>query len=1470
MKLLIKNFTLLTFNLLLFTFDISAQWSGDPMVNNPISTASGHQNTPTIVSDGLGGAIITWHDGRNGNTDIYAQRIDASGVVRWVADGVVISSASGVQTRPIIVSDSAGGAIIAWEDSRNGNPDIYAQKIDSSGIVQWTANGVAISTASNLQSWPTIASDGSGGAIISWQDDYHNPHIYAQRISAIGVVQWTANGVAISTAANSYYPVIVGDNSGGGIITWSDYRNGNPDIYAQRIDSSGGLGWQANGVPICTASLTQSDQIILSDGSGGAIITWSDLRGSWMQQKDVYAQRIHASGVVEWQANGVPISTLAGTDQRAFGIASDGSGGAIISWLDSRSGIGYPDIYMQKIDGSGTVQWAANGVRIYISANQNSAYHGIVSDGSGGAIITWHDDYNYTHIYAQRINASGVVQWTAIGILISTVSVNQQFNHPKIVSDGSEGAIITWGDSRNGNQDIYAQRVRNDGSLGGDFSITRPQAGEKWIAGETDTIRWTGGQPGQYFIIEYSIDDGATYTQIDTGVPADSNYYVWTIPNGIITTKAKIKITDVISPEDSTLSGTFKIKGFELTTLFPNGNYDPYNNLFDRWSFGNDPNVLWNPNYYNQFNYQGVDPFTNSEYPQYFGGSVFREAKSSDFPDWPSFVNTFGINTCYRDISVGTYSPTALAFWESIKGVWQGSCFGMAVSNFLYFSHKNEFINKYPDLPDQPAAGFLNPTNYLISIINELWVHQLGIPHRESSVIAYSKTPNETLNELRDMLLEENYEHKTLSFWNNNVGGGGHAVSPYKVERDIVNPDRYFVYIYDNSNFLNQNSRFIIDITGNNGNGSWTNIEWPTWGGNNSIGLMDPVTNYLSNPTLPKTQEQKKNFFATGGNYIDIWNTIDASIIIKDQTGNQIGYSDSILIQQIPDAFPVVPSTGSETPPYGYTVPEGNYSIQLKDFSDTTSRVSFFTENSIFSFKRYDATTSQSDKIYFDDGLSFSNPDIFTKSISMTNILNEGVQEKMFSISSLSMQQTDSLKIYNQNSDELNIANFGSSKDYEIEIEIVSNNMSGTFINSSIILPQNSSHILMPDWNELSNSTLMILLDEGNNGTIDDTLEVENQYGTTTTFQLAVTINNGWNMVSVPGLHPTNQNVNTWWSGKDPAAGVFRYSGGYQSVTDASPGTGYWMKHLGVNTYNTGEEWPVGGIQIVAHNPLIGQAGWNLIGGYEETVATAGLTTNPPGLITGPIYKYSGGYQVAPDLVPGYGYWIKLNSAGEINIPGALSKGNNSAKEYFEDKWGKIIITDAAGMNYTLYAITGNVDLDQYELPPAPPEGMFDIRFSSGRIAEDINSSVQSILFSGIEHPFTLRAENIDIKLQDESGIQINAILKSGEEIVINDVNINKLMVSGELVPAKYELEQNYPNPFNPTTTIKYSIAKQGNVSLKVYDMLGSEVATLVNEEKPVGVYEINFNASNLASGIYFYKIQAGSFVETKKMIFLK
>ena len=89
-------------------------------------------------------------------------------------------------------------------------------------------------------------------------------------------------------------------------------------------------------------------------------------------------------------------------------------------------------------------------------------------------------------------------------------------------------------------------------------------------------------------------------------------------------------------------------------------------------------------------------------------------------------------------------------------------------------------------------------------------------------------------------------------------------------------------------------------------------------------------------------------------------------------------------------------------------------------------------------------------------------------------------------------------------------------------------------------------------------------------------------------------------------------------------------------------------------------------------------------------------------------------------------------------------------------------------------------------------------------------------------------------------------------------------------LPTEFALEQNYPNPFNPSTTFRYSISSQLKVTIKVYDILGNEIQTLVNKEKPAGTYEITWNEVNLPSGVYFYQLKAGEFIQTKKMLILK
>jgi hypothetical protein len=166
---------------------------------------------------------------------------------------------------------------------------------------------------------------------------------------------------------------------------------------------------------------------------------------------------------------------------------------------------------------------------------------------------------------------------------------------------------------------------------------------------------------------------------------------------------------------------------------------------------------------------------------------------------------------------------------------------------------------------------------------------------------------------------------------------------------------------------------------------------------------------------------------------------------------------------------------------------------------------------------------------------------------------------------------------------------------------------------------------------------------------------------------------------------------------------------------------------------------------------------------------------------------------------------------------------------------------------------------------------MFDIRYESGRIAEDINSSIKAIDMSGVTYPLTVRVEGMDIRLMDESGKMLNTNLKSGEDVVISDATIQKLMVSGEMLPTVYSLEQNYPNPFNPSTVIEFSLPEDvANVKLSIYNALGEKVAELVNTSLQAGRYQYQWNAKDVATGMYIYELRTDNFVSVKKMLLLK
>jgi len=354
-----------------------------------------------------------------------------------------------------------------------------------------------------------------------------------------------------------------------------------------------------------------------------------------------------------------------------------------------------------------------------------------------------------------------------------------------------------------------------------------------------------------------------------------------------------------------------------------------------------------------------------------------------------------------------------------------------------------------------------------------------------------------------------------------------------------------------------------------------------------------------------------------------------------------------------------------------------------------------------------------------------------------------------------------------------------------------------------------------------------------------------------------------WNLVSVP-VKLSDMTAGTIFP--DINSPVYNYTDKYSTVTTLENGKGYWLR------YPTSENVKFQG-QIVNSTSIPITAGWNLVGGYEKNVNISQITTTPWGIINSPFYGYTGQYEVPTIMEVGKSYWIRVSDAGVLNIANAVAKQATQTIDQgsIDPKWIKIIVCDNKGNKHSIYGTNETINFDGYALPPLPPNGVFDMRWDSNLSVDKISDGTKNILIHSAEYPITLRVEGGDLNIKDKvGGTVINTVVKNGQSIVISNPAIESFQVYSVEIPIAFKLFQNYPNPFNPTTTIKYSIPQSGLVTLKVYDLLGKEVITLVKEEKTAGIYEAILDGSHLSSGVYFYKVQSGNFIQSKKLILLK
>ncbi len=374
-----------------------------------------------------------------------------------------------------------------------------------------------------------------------------------------------------------------------------------------------------------------------------------------------------------------------------------------------------------------------------------------------------------------------------------------------------------------------------------------------------------------------------------------------------------------------------------------------------------------------------------------------------------------------------------------------------------------------------------------------------------------------------------------------------------------------------------------------------------------------------------------------------------------------------------------------------------------------------------------------------------------------------------------------------------------------------------------------------------------------------------------------------WNMISVPFGIPSGARDSLF---PEATSDAFLYSSGsYQPRTRLTSGMGYWLKFPGdQEILMEGEERSLDTLPVVS--------GWNLIGALSSPLDVRAIGSIPPGNVVASIFGYKHGYTVADTLFPLRGYWVKVASDGELILDASISPGLARAAGFsgLTSGLNRLTVRDGAGNSGTLY-FGANCEggARPTAMPPPPPEGSFDVRFTTGTMAEfsaaerrEVNVEVKSA-----SPPVIVSWDIRNHETDDALRVGGETIpLTANGSIALADPGAAVTLLLAPLRSAghatEFKLYQNYPNPFNPTTVIAYELPAAAHVTVTIHNLLGQKVKTLLDGAQGPGSHSVIWNSTNdegiaLSSSVYFCRIIATdlalpqkSFTGIRKMILLR
>jgi hypothetical protein len=622
------------------------------------------------------------------------------------------------------------------------------------------------------------------------------------------------------------------------------------------------------------------------------------------------------------------------------------------------------------------------------------------------------------------------------------------------------------------------------------LEVLKPASGDVVISGEVDTIRWDVAS-GNIDIL-YSLDMGSSFTPIVGGYPADSGRYFWDVPDSLLSTKALIKIVNSEDPTDEAMSEPFSIKPWQLTRIDGAGDFELFVPDEDGWSQLNSAGNAWPGSWWQQFDYiLGTDPNTGAIYPAL---PQFLAAQPGDHPDWPLFVDVFGTQQCYVDSSgpPTTHSARALNRWVAIKGAWGGSCEGFAVSSLLAFYHPAGLVSRFPGIGSFADLYGVSFSDDARSAVNQYYTHQFGDPYRAyENQRVNTITARQTLQELKEMFAQNNVDARPLGFYNNN-GSGGHAVTPYRLERRTT-PAQFILRAYDSNLPGSTSQGFVIDSAAN----TWSDFTGLGWGtGMTGCVLGLSSGQHFTTPGLslvPGAPPRAEPAISRNAGGLEVYNTAGAWFTAVDAGGDSVGYADSVVSRTLAGAAPIIPKTGAFHPPIGYSLPDAEYRVSMTEVPEGSAHLMFFTDSLVYAYRRSGIVPSETDLVSWAGGVGMKNPDGTGRSVDLEVVISGDGTERIFTLSGLGIAPGDSVHVGERQGSDLVTGNYGAATQYDLEVRHAFGTGTGRFFHGDVPIGAGAGHRIVPDWGDVEGGAMKILIDAGNDGSVDDSMFVDNE-----------------------------------------------------------------------------------------------------------------------------------------------------------------------------------------------------------------------------------------------------------------------------------------------------------------------------------------------------------------------------------------